>query len=54
MDIARAANPHIAFGHGLHRCLGASLARMELQVALSALVARLPGLRLAVPAGEVP
>ncbi|MGI5322605.1 cytochrome P450 [Actinomadura nitritigenes] len=54
MDIAREANPHIAFGHGLHRCLGASLARMELQVALSALVARLPGLRLAVPPGEVP
>ncbi|MER6813329.1 cytochrome P450 [Spirillospora sp. NPDC000708] len=47
-----AASAAGAFGHGLHRCLGASLARMELQVALSALVTRLPGLRLAVPAGE--
>lgn len=54
LDIARRANPHIAFGHGPHRCLGASLARMELQAALSALVTRMPGLRLAVPVGEVP
>ncbi|MFB4311702.1 cytochrome P450 [Actinomadura sp. GTD37] len=54
LDIARRSNPHIAFGHGLHRCLGASLARMELQVALSALAVRLPGLRLAVPADQVP
>jgi cytochrome P450 len=54
LDIARESNPHIAFGHGLHRCLGASLARMELQVALSALVTRLPGLHLAVPAEDVP
>ncbi|MFD0691944.1 cytochrome P450 [Actinomadura fibrosa] len=54
MDLAREDNPHIAFGHGLHRCLGAALARMELQVALSTLTARLPGLRLAVPADEIP
>lgn len=38
---------HVGFGHGPHHCLGASLARMELQVALRTLLARLPGLRLA-------
>ncbi|TDD20839.1 cytochrome P450 [Nonomuraea diastatica] len=38
-------NPHLAFGHGTHYCLGANLARMELQEALRALVTRLPGLR---------
>ncbi|WP_026411577.1 cytochrome P450 [Actinomadura oligospora] len=54
LDVARADNPHLAFGFGLHRCVGASLARMELQVALSTLTRRLPGLRLAVPADEVP
>ncbi|MEV5574731.1 cytochrome P450 [Spirillospora sp. NPDC052269] len=54
VDIARADNPHLAFGFGLHRCVGASLARMELQVALSTLTRRLPELRLAVPADEVP
>ncbi|WP_432922984.1 cytochrome P450 [Microbispora sp. CA-135349] len=40
-----APNPHLAFGHGPHYCLGANLARMELQEAFRALVARLPGLR---------
>ncbi|MDL4815789.1 cytochrome P450 [Actinomadura opuntiae] len=54
LELDRESNPHIAFGHGLHRCLGASLARMELQVALAALTERLPGLRLAVPADQVP
>ncbi|GAB2827030.1 cytochrome P450 [Actinocorallia aurea] len=49
LDLARDANPHLAFGHGLHRCVGAALARMELQVALEALTARLPALRLATP-----
>ncbi|GAB2850914.1 cytochrome P450 [Actinocorallia aurea] len=53
LDVARETNPHLAFGHGLHRCLGAALARMELQVALEALTARLPGLRLAVPAEDI-
>jgi cytochrome P450 len=37
----------VGFGHGAHHCLGAPLARMELQVALGVLVGRLPGLRLA-------
>ncbi|MQY17174.1 cytochrome P450 [Nocardia macrotermitis] len=54
LDLTRQHNPHIAFGHGVHHCLGAQLARIELQVALSSLLRRFPGLRLAVPAEEVP
>ncbi|WP_131735813.1 cytochrome P450 [Actinomadura roseirufa] len=53
LDLAREKNPHIAFGYGMHRCLGAALARMELQVALETLTERLPGLRLAEPADSV-
>jgi cytochrome P450 len=49
-DITRSDNPHAGFGHGTHFCLGAHLARLELQTAIGALVRRLPGLRLAVPA----
>jgi nocardicin N-oxygenase len=49
----REENPHLAFGYGIHRCLGAHLARMELQVALGHLLERLPGLRLAIPEGEL-
>lgn len=44
---------HLAFGHGPHYCLGASLARAELQIALSTLAGRFPALRLAVPVEEV-
>lgn len=44
------ATGHLSFGHGGHFCIGASLARTELRVALTALFTRLPGLRLAVPA----
>jgi hypothetical protein len=54
LDLARTYNPHLAFGHGVHHCLGAPLARMELQVALAALTSRLPDLRLAVPPAEIP
>lgn len=54
LDLSRAENPHIAFGHGIHHCLGAPLARMELRIALGTLVRRLPTLRLAVSADEVP
>ncbi|GAA2598508.1 cytochrome P450 [Streptomyces axinellae] len=45
--------PHLAFGHGPHFCLGAPLARAELQVALRTLAERFPALRLAVPAEEI-
>jgi cytochrome P450 len=47
LNIARAATQHLGFGHGVHHCLGAPLARLELQEALGALVARFPRLRLA-------
>jgi cytochrome P450 len=46
-DIARDPNPHIAFGHGNHFCLGAALARLEARVALTDLLGRLTGLRRA-------
>ncbi|MCX5381160.1 cytochrome P450 [Streptomyces sp. NBC_00091] len=49
----RGTNPHLAFGQGPHFCLGAPLARAELQCALEALTTRLPGLRLAVPVAEL-
>ncbi|CAM3542700.1 cytochrome P450 [Kibdelosporangium persicum] len=48
MDLRRTKNPHLAFGHGLHFCLGAALARVELEAAMTGLVTRFPGLRLAV------
>ncbi|BCK72912.1 cytochrome P450 [Streptomyces libani subsp. rufus] len=47
LDLERCPNPHVAFGFGVHHCLGAQLARMELQVALGALLRRFPDLRLA-------
>lgn len=47
----RAANPHLGLGHGRHLCLGAPLARVELQVGVSALLRRFGTLRLAVPEG---
>jgi len=48
LDITRRPNPHVGFGHGIHHCLGAQLARLELQVAISVLFERLPDLELAV------
>ncbi len=53
LDFDRGFNPHLAFGNGPHYCVGASLARMESEVMLRALLARFPGLRLAVPPEEV-
>ncbi|WP_406416342.1 cytochrome P450 [Streptomyces sp. NBC_00873] len=44
---------HIGFGHGIHYCLGASLARLQCEVALGALLARYPDLPLAVPAARM-
>ena len=53
LDIGRSER-HLAFGFGIHQCLGQNLARAEMEIALGTLFARLPGLRLAVPAAEVP
>ena len=52
-DVTRDAASHLAFGAGVHHCLGAQLARVELQEAFRGLIGRLPGLRLAVPAGDL-
>ncbi|WP_394832581.1 cytochrome P450 [Pendulispora rubella] len=46
LNVCRDAHAHMAFGHGMHHCIGAALARVELQEALAALVVRLPNLRL--------
>jgi cytochrome P450 len=46
-DIGRGAPGHLAFGHGVHHCLGAPLARMEMQIAFPALLRRFPTLSLA-------
>jgi cytochrome P450 len=53
LDVRRAPSAHLAFGHGIHYCLGAPLARLEAEVALHALIDAFPGLRLAVPASEL-
>lgn len=45
---------HVAFGHGIHQCLGQQLARVEMAVGFTELLRRLPSLQLAVPAHEVP
>jgi len=45
-DVTRTPNPHLAFASGFHRCVGAALARLELKVALAAVIERLPDLRL--------
>ena len=47
LDVTREDNPHITFGGGVHYCLGAPLARLELQIAYQTLLSRLPNLRLA-------
>jgi cytochrome P450 len=52
-DVTRDAANHLSFGAGVHHCLGAQLARVELQEAFRGLIGRLPGLRLAVPASEL-
>ncbi|MEU0568214.1 cytochrome P450 [Nonomuraea sp. NPDC005983] len=53
LDLRRQEGGHLAFGHGIHQCLGQQLARVEMRVALPALLNRFPTLRLAVPAEEV-
>ena len=54
LDWHRSARHHVAFGFGIHQCLGQNLARAELEIALSTLFDRLPTLRLAAPADEIP
>ncbi|MBA2310546.1 MAG: cytochrome P450 [Pseudonocardiales bacterium] len=51
-DITRPASSHLAFGHGIHHCLGAPLARLEGRIAIGSLIARFPDLRLADPVAE--
>ncbi|WP_139492056.1 cytochrome P450 family protein [Brevibacillus dissolubilis] len=53
LDLDRAPNRHIAFGNGIHVCLGAPLARMEGQIAFSALLKRFPDIQLKVTADEL-
>jgi cytochrome P450 len=53
LDVTRDAGGHLAFGHGVHHCLGAPLARMEMRIAFPALLRRFPRLALAVPFEEV-
>jgi len=53
LDVNRAQRPHLAFGHGIHYCMGAPLARVEAAIALGGLVRRLPQLLLAIPEGRL-
>ncbi|MFJ2033006.1 cytochrome P450 [Streptosporangium sp. NPDC087985] len=53
LDITRGAAGHVAFGHGVHHCLGAPLARMEMRIAFPALLRRFPGLALAGPYKQI-
>jgi len=53
LDVSRDATSHLSFGWGAHHCVGAQLARVELQEAFRGLIGRLPALRLAVPASEL-
>ncbi|MFF1481582.1 cytochrome P450, partial [Streptomyces sp. NPDC058301] len=54
LDWHRPARHHVGFGFGIHQCLGQNLARAEMEIALSGLLTRLPGLRLAAPADRIP
>ncbi|OXM55521.1 cytochrome P450 [Amycolatopsis thailandensis] len=53
-DIERGARHHVAFGFGVHQCLGQNLARMELQIVFDTLFRRMPGIKVAVPVDELP
>ncbi len=53
LDIARAPNRHLAFGHGAHYCVGAPLARLEGQIAINTLIQRMPDLRLRIAQAQI-
>jgi cytochrome P450 len=53
LDVSRQVNPHIGFGHGVHHCLGAQLARLELRMALTSVLRRFPDLAFAVDEAEI-
>ncbi|GLY02203.1 cytochrome P450 [Actinoplanes sp. NBRC 101535] len=53
LDVTRTPVPHVAFGHGVHHCLGAALTRLQLRIAYTALWDRFPDLRLADPDAEI-
>jgi cytochrome P450 PksS len=53
LDLGREPNPHVAFGQGVHYCLGAPLARLEAQIAIATLLRRMPDLKLAVPPNQL-
>ena len=53
LDLAREPNRHVAFGRGVHYCLGAPLARLEGEIALNTLLRRLPNLRLNIEPGQL-
>jgi cytochrome P450 len=53
LDLRRRPNHHVAFGEGIHYCLGASLARVEIEIALRRLFTRFPHLELAVPRSQL-
>jgi cytochrome P450 len=54
LDVRRDARGHLAFGFGVHQCLGQPLARVELQVVYGTLYRRIPGLRLAAALSQIP
>ncbi len=53
LDVTRSPNPHVAFGYGIHFCLGAPLARIETAVTINTILRRLPNLRLDVDLGQL-
>lgn len=54
LDVRRSAAQHVAFGHGVHQCLGQNLARAELEIALTVLHTRVPTLAPNLPTDQVP
>jgi cytochrome P450 len=52
VDVTRSPNPHVAFGHGIHFCIGAQLSRLEGRIAIPALLRRFPDARLASDKAE--